>query len=440
MRKSTWVVVALAAAVVGLVYWHEFRRTPPPPAETHPLIFSFQPEDVASVVVARGGQTVTLERQGALWQMTSPTRTRADQNAVNALLDGVTLARASRTLETSSTGLANFGLQTPAVVLTFRLKKGEQHTLRLGTTDFSGTSVYAQVDGSAQVMLIPQSVLQQADRPPDQWRDNSVLGISEWDVKSFVLKTPAGRWQLRRTDGDWAIEQPEHLRADTAAVNQLLSQVAQAKLAKVVQESDARRERFGLASPRLQLEVTLNSGEQRSLSLGNKVGDQYYAEDSSRPMVFLVPASLYDQLNRRLFDLRDKKLLHALPEDFSRLEYRAGNLHFVWTVDREGKWVVAEPASDRNKEVANWKVFDPLSSATANEIFDHPPPAVAALLARPAVTIELTRKDGTRKTIRLTRAEGDHIYASVSDSPGIYRLPKQTLEDLTFHAVADLLR
>src|SRR5579884_1779907 len=102
MKKSTLVVVLLAAALVGFVYWHEFRRPPVAGGETHPQVFQFQPDDVTAVVVARQGQTVTIERQGSLWQVTSPVHTRADQNAVSSLLDGVTLARATRTLEASA--------------------------------------------------------------------------------------------------------------------------------------------------------------------------------------------------------------------------------------------------------------------------------------------------------------------------------------------------
>jgi Domain of unknown function (DUF4340) len=142
----------------------------------------------------------------------------------------------------------------------------------------------------------------------------------------------------------------------------------------------------------VSLEVNLGPGGQRSLDLGSKTGDQYYARDTSRNMVFLVPASLEKQLDQTLFALRDKRLLRELPDSFTRIDYHAGTFQFSCGVDKSGKWTMFAPAADKGKAVENWKVFDPLSSANALAILDSPSPALMAEVAHPVIEIDLTRR------------------------------------------------
>jgi hypothetical protein len=443
MKKSTLLLVLIAAALGGFVYWHEFVRVPKQQNnKTNPAVFHFQPEDVASLTLTRPEVNIVIQRDGSTWQIVAPVKTRANKSAVSSLLDDVTLARSSRSLTPSGNQLQVFGLATPAATLDFRLKDGKQHRLLVGAQDYNGQQAYARIGGSKQAILVPVSVRQDALKTLGDLRDNSVLGISNDDVKSFTLKSPAGDVEAARSasGSDWSIEQPKKLAGDSVAISQLLTHVSSAKIAKIVSENPASLDRYGLAHPAISFEAHLGAGGDRTLSLGRKQDGQVFARDSSREMVFLVPADLATQLRLSLFALRDKRLLHSLPEDFSQVDYRAGSVHFSFGVDKKGKWTVFAPAAEKGKPVANWKVFDPLSSANATAIFNSPPASLMAKVAHPAIEITLTRTDGGKKIFRISRPEGDHVYVWISDATGIYQLAKSSIDSLTFHGVKDILR
>ncbi|HVB98464.1 MAG TPA: DUF4340 domain-containing protein [Candidatus Dormibacteraeota bacterium] len=443
MRKSTLILAAVAVIVVGFVYWYEFKRTPTEKTRTNPAVFHFQPEDVDSVSFSRPGQTILVDRQGNGWQIIRPIQTRADRSAINALLNDATLAHSSRSLTAAAGQLKTFGLATPSLTLDFKLKNGQQHELKIGNADFTGTSVYAQTGHSTQVLLIPNSVFTDGNKTVEQLRDNSVLGISGADVKSFDLKTRTGTIEAARSGGSgsgWSIEKPRKLRADASAIEQLIDTVSSAKLAKIVSESTGQLARYGLEHPAISLRVHLQSGADRTLDLGRQQGGQFYARDSSRNMVFLVPASLEGQLDRSLFDLRDKKILSSLPDDFTRIDYQAGSLHFSCGVNSAGKWVLFQPAADKGKEAANWKVFNPLSSATAQNVVDSPPVSLLAAVAHPAITINLTRADGGKKTFRISRPVGGNVYVWVNNESGLFVFPKSALDSLVFKSASDILQ
>jgi hypothetical protein len=444
MKKSTLVLAAIAAVVVGFVYWYEFKRTPAQKSHTNPAVFHFQPDQVESVTLTRPSQTIVVARRGNGWQIDRPVQTRADSAAISGLLNDVTLSHSSRSLTASSSQLKTFGLAPPALTLEFKLKNGQQRQLKIGEKDFSGNSVYAQTGASSQVLLIPSSVLTDGSKTVAQLRDNSVLGISFADVQSFDLKSSAGNFEADRTTANasnWVLEKPIRTTGDGTAIENLIDDVANAKLSKVVSENAANLAPYGLVHPAISFEVHLKSGSERALDLGRAQGDQFYARDTSRKnMVFLAPASLRQQLDVNLFDLRDKKLVDSLPEDFSRLDYRSDALHFSCGVNNTGNWVMFQPASDKNKEVANWKVFNPLSSSSAKNIIDSPPAAIANLMKDPAIVIQLTRTDGSKKTVRISRPVGNKIYASASDRTGLFQMAKSDLDPLFFKSASDILQ
>jgi Domain of unknown function (DUF4340) len=445
MKKSTLVVVLIALAFGGYVYWHEFKRTPPAVSSaTNPAVFHFQPGDVSSITFSRpGAPAVVVNRDGKGWQIAQPVQTRADGNAITSLLNDITLSHASRTLTPAGNGLADYGLATPVATLDFKLKDGKTHTLKIGSLDFSGNSVYAQTDGSKDVILVPKSVSTDGSKTLADLRDNSVLGISSDDVQAFHLKTPSLDFQARRSVKNpeaWSIEKPRPMIGDSTAISQLLDGVSNAKLAKVVNETGEDLARYGLTHPAISLEVDLASGSQRTLELGGKLADRYYARDTSRKMVFLVPDSLEKQLDQNLFALRDKRLLRELPGSFTRVDYHTGSFQFSCGVDKSGKWTMIAPAADKGKAVENWKVFDPLSGASALAILDSPPPSLMAEIAHPAIEIDLTRKDGSKKIFRISKPVGSDVYVWVNDESGLYRIDKQTYKSLLFTTPGDVLQ
>jgi hypothetical protein len=433
MKRSTLILVLLAAALGAFVYFREYRR---PRAQAKPAAtktaFQFAAADVAGLTVTRAGTSVTIDRQGGQWQITAPVQTRADQGAVGDIVDDLVAATIGRTLPASPDRLRAFGLEPSAVTLGIRLKAGGQHQVALGNLDFSGANVYAQVDGAKEVWLLPADLRSRADKSLDELRDRSVLGFSTWDVNGFELKGPSGDFELAKHGSRWKIEKPRALDADDSAVAALLSKVSAARMTKVVSETASEPGRYGLEHPALSFEIRLAQGGARTLSLGKKSGDQYYARDSSRSTIFLVPASLYESLHLTLFDLRDKKILRETSDQFSRIEIRNRNGRMALATDPAGGWRVQQPAALKNKVADAWRILDPLANASVKEILDFPPAALAARLARPAVEIELTDKSGKVQKIALSAASGGSVYLRVNKSSALYRVGKQMLDSLDF--------
>jgi hypothetical protein len=439
MKKTTLAVAVLALALGAWVYYSEFKHPAAEKSsdESKPA-FSFTAPDVTAIEIDRQGQVMNFEKRDGNWVVTRPVQTNADQSVLEGLASSLAAARISRTFAASADRLGSYGLTNPGVKIAIQLKNGTKHRVQMGDKDYSGTSVYGMLDDSKDVAVLPESLLVSTDKPLDDLRDRSVLDLDSSQVSSFDLKNATGEIAASKEGDVWQIAKPRAARADDGAVSALLAQVAAAKMSAIETESAADLAKYGLANPALSLRVTSSKGEERALLVGKKTGDGYFARDTSRAMIFRISADFASKLGEGFADLRDKSIVHFDAAQLSRIEIRNPSGTIVCVAGKEGKWLVEEPAASKGKEVQTWKVFDPLSSARAREVLDAPPAAIVAKLAKPAVEVTLTDQSGKATKIAFSAADGESVYGRTSAGAAVYKLPKQTLDDLSFKP-ADIL-
>jgi hypothetical protein len=444
MKKGTLILVAMAIAFAASVYYYEFRRKPASATgeDVSKPAFAFSADEVTGIGLIRGGQSIAAEKRDGQWVLTQPVETRADQDAVGAIANAAAIARISRTLPAAPDRLAAYGLAKPAVTVELKLKSGAQHRLELGAKDFSGLSVYGKVDSAKDVALLPESLLESADKSLDELRDRSVLSFSVWDATGFDLRNRSGEIAASKKGTDWQIEKPRATAADSSAVTGLLSDLSSAKMTAV--ESDTAKDlaKYSLARPAISFAVRLDKGVERTLEIGAKTGEksseQYYARDSSRDLVFRVDSALVQKLGETFADLREKAVIHFDDTELRRVRVRNRNQTLVAERDTDGKWKVQSPADRKGKEVESSRFLDPLLNARATKILDAPPAAVAAKLAEPAIEIELTDKAGKATKISISALVGEIAYVRTSAGATVYEVGKQTFEDLNFK-LADIV-
>lgn len=439
MKKSTLIVLLIALGLAAYVYFYELRHGHERDAvkdESAPA-FTFAADDITSITLVRGGQSVTLEKRDGTWRVTAPVETRADQNAASTLASSLAGARIERRLAADPSRLENFGLAQPAVIVTVRLTSGEEHVLRLGARDFSGVSVYAFVDQQSDVALLPSSVLAAADKPLEDLRDRSVLAFKSWEVTAADLRSPRAQFRLERRGEDWFLTAPRELRADENTVRDLLDAVSFAKMDEIVAETTDQLARYGLDRPDYELRIRTENGEERALLVGRRAPktpgkdgqDRYYAKDTSRSMIFTISQSLLKEFDRTLFDLRSKHIAHFDRAQLTRLELRNEHLTLVAEKTADGKWLVREPAEHKDKEARVSSILSALEFTRAEAILDQPAAAVLSQLEKPAIEIALTDSGGTTRIVVSAVREGK-VYARAGESGPVLQFPESWFKQL----------
>jgi Domain of unknown function (DUF4340) len=442
MKKSTLIVLVVAIALGAFVYFYDRKHAAGPPSDeaSWKSPFNVKKDDITGLTLQNKSNPapVVLDKQGVNWEISQPIQARADQSAVERIVDDLTDEKIERSFSPTDS-LAKYGLAPPTETITFQEKGGAKHTLALGDREFSGTLVYVLVDGSKQLGLLPVSILDESNQPVSQLRDRAVLDLNGGEVTAFSLQNSSGEVSLAKDSSDkWRITKPQALGADSDSADALVNGLTTAKFTQVVSEKPDDLAKYGLAHPAITLDVTVKAGQQFHLLVGKKIDSDYYARDTARPMIFRIDSNLYTSLDKKLFDFRDKAILHFEPADYATVEIHNASGTIECTQQKDERWAIVEPAADKGKIIMNWKVFDPLQNARAAQIYEKPTAAILAHLAKPAIEVTLTDKSGKKTTISISAAVKDSVYARTSAGPTVYELGKQILTDLGFK-VSDLL-
>lgn len=428
----------IAVALLAVTYLYDWKSKPASqiPADATKPVFAVSSSDIGNVTVHRAGTTIVLERQGNDWGIVQPVTGRADSSVLDAITSELSSVRVDRTFPAAPDRLASFGLVDPVVTIDFTVKGAAKHTLRLGSKDFSGASVYALADDSKNVALLSDAILTSSDKPLDDFRDHTVLPLQSSDVSSFELKNESGEFSFVKSGSDWKIEKPRATAADSATISSLLDAVSSARVVAFASETAADLPKYGLAKPVITLHANLSGGKTAELQIGKKEGDGYDARDPSRPVILRVNTTLFTTLNQKLFDLRDKQLVHIFASDVTRAEIHNPNGSAVCVANPSGDLVVEQSAGAKTPPPTCPSFVPTLEGARATDIFDAPPADISAKLAKPAIEITLTEKSGKKTELRVSAVFGDAVYAKTGAGPEVYKLDKELFSELNFRPPA----
>src|SRR4029077_13006193 len=305
IKKSTLLILLGAIALGSAVYYFDWKRgqkdAEKSAADTTKPVFSLPAgSEIVSLVITRphvaGEAAIHLEKQNGVWQILQPLQTEADQHLVGGIIETLSNSRVESNQPGTPDRLKAYGLDPPAISVDFRLQNGTQHTLTIGNKDFTNTYVYGLIDGK-DVALVPSAMRTQTDLSVDFLRDHNVLHFAESNVNSFSLKNPAGQIEAKKEKAGWTFAKPDAGQlADDSDVTSLLNSITGAKMTAVVAESADNLGKYGLSAPAIAFSATEDNGKPATLLVGKKEGSDYYAKDSSRPMIFKVNETLYKKL------------------------------------------------------------------------------------------------------------------------------------------------
>jgi hypothetical protein len=311
--KSFLILLVLALGIGAYAYFVESKRdvsdvdTPKPTK-----VWTLDSSKVEEIQIhAAGGGTTTLKKNGTIWQIVAPETAEADQDLVGSMISTLSSLDYTKSVDDNPTSVKQFDLDPPRATVGVRLT-GETavHRLQLGTKSLTGADVYARVEGQPKVFLLSSSTDDAVDRSTFDLRDKTVLKFDHDKVDALAIEPVGGpATSLSKKGDEWQVTSAMAGRADSNAVDTLVSKLAQAKMKSIAAEDGTKDlKKYGLDKP--QASVTVGAGSTRgTLTFGAKAPDgSTYARDAARPMVFTVESTLLDDMKKKPDDLREKLL------------------------------------------------------------------------------------------------------------------------------------
>ena len=249
---------------------------------------------------------------------------------------------------------------------------------------------------------------------------------------------------LEKSQDEWKLVEPVADLADQQAVDRLLNNIDETEREREVADSAAVAEdaqvaaKYGLDAPRLKVRIETDAGELDRLSFGDDTPTERYAYvqlGGANPEIFLVRAFKFDNLNKGIFDLRDRRVLAFETDEVKELhlDWNGENIALV-RADEDAWQLRAEvdvPADkdevdDMLRSLDNAKIQSFVDDEDLAEYVRGEPPLLELSL--------LVGEDRAEKRVWVGPAEGGDYYARdlsrapvfLVDSTVVHKLQKST--------------
>lgn len=161
------------------------------------------------------------------------------------------------------------------------------------------------------------------DAPP------SILTLKEADIRQLEIDPQGSDPTILKKDsgGKWQISAPRTLAADQGAVAGITSLATTLKSERVVDPNVKDLASYGLSPAVLTVKFAMADGKTSTLLIGDDTpaGSSVYAKLDGDPRLFTMNRGDKDTFNKKLNDLRDRRLMTFDRDKTSRLELDIAN-------------------------------------------------------------------------------------------------------------------
>jgi LysM repeat protein len=224
MNKSTAMLLTLLlvlGAIVLLVLPSEEERMTSD--SRPPVSFSVDSASVTGISIERPGKTLSVEKVGGVWTMTSDGDRRADPAAVGQVIGGLSRFRTGSLISDNPAKQGLFQVDSTGSLVTLTDREGNSTSIIIGKMGPSFSEVYFRMPGSSEVYLGTGITTWTLNRDPSEWRDRTVFA-SPAEALTRVKIVSAGRSQEFEKDSSGWMSGGQKVSTET--MNPILTTLA----------------------------------------------------------------------------------------------------------------------------------------------------------------------------------------------------------------------
>jgi hypothetical protein len=359
----TLVLLIVLIALAGYVYFYEIKggEEREKQKEIEEKVFNFETDSVDLVEIRSIFNRFTFERSGEEWLIKHPVETDGDKSTINSMLNSLKNMKKEREFTIKDGDQKDYGLVGRSLLVIMQFNNGIRDSIRFGDQTPVGNNVFAG-RGDTTVFMVGSSVKQSAEKQLFDWRDKSVAKVELNDVREMHLKNKNGRFAFVKEGTEWRITEPRQVNAETYQVNNIVRKFENSKVKSVVSESLENPSKYGLNNPEYVIDLYIGEGKAHKQIIFSALEDNSaYGKDDSRPHVFTVDSLFIKDLNKNLFELRDKKIIASFNRDLiDSIEVNQGDSLITFTKDTSGTWSM----ENVDGSLKSWKMNSLLSNLT----------------------------------------------------------------------------
>ena len=255
---------------------------------------------------------------------------------------------------------------------------------------------------------------------PDQ---PAIVKVNPAAVERFTLEPRGGQPIVVARTGprQWQIQSPGTYLASSNTVGGMLSTVSDLRAVRVIEQTPANLQMYGLSEPEFQLQIGETAGKTATVIFGDRApaGGGVYAMVPGDARVFLVPSHDLASVDKSVDELRDRRVLPVDADTVANFSLiRPGQtIHFIRA---NHGWQIEQPQPYRTDTFQVDDLLNQVVDALWVPTTDAAKAEAAFAHGKPVATVNLEGSTG-KQSMEIREDDGND-YARSSAAPGTWQI------------------
>jgi len=443
-RNTILLLLIAAGCYFFLRYYESGQPTTDEAEEQSTHVIKFDRSNVDGINITNNDTKIELRRVNGEWQMDAPVKDKADDTAVEQLLNSLDDLRKETSIkpETGKDDVRDLGLVKPNVTLQLLGKDAPAEILFGKDTAIEGKE-YIRLGNSQEVIVVSNALRGQVTKSADDYRDHQLADIAATQVNQVNIKTAAGEIELEKKQDHWQINRPIKARGDDSKIGDLISQTLTTKVDSFVAPNQAAAANAALNDAQGTVTFAVEGGDKPvSLQLSKPLETQKeYGRLSTRDAILVLPRGVDGFLSTTPNDVRDHHLIRLNLDTVDRIHIAPAGAPEVLLARKGEEWTIKSlgdrPANGGDVQ----RMASALQDQTVTFVSDVATDLAKYGLDKPRleVTFASYASDNTAETkageqplesILFGNTDGTDVYAKLDDEPFIVSVPKSILDGI----------
>ena len=271
-------------------------------------------------------------------------------------------------------------------------------------------------------------------RKETEEKAKKLVDLTSADVEKITLKNEDGTITFKKDDkGEWLIIEPLEAKADSSEVSRLAEDFSTLKFERVIEAEGGDPAKYEIPKKELTLWYKGQAQPVKLLiGMENPLDNTLFAKREDDKRIVLLASFLKSNLEKKMFDFRQKDIFKFEPEDVGSIKLKAKDIS--WQAQKkEAEWFLESPVKALAKKSRVEDVLRALSNLRAKEfVAEQKQEAEVAKfgLKEPDYSVTLSLPAMNQEVIFSLHKQDEIVYATTSISTKIVTAEGQVLTDI----------
>jgi hypothetical protein len=424
---KTLVFFIILVALAGYVYFYEIKggEERDKIKKLEEKVFNFEKDSVRAIEIRSALKQFYFEKVEDGWKIFRPVETDGEKTTIDGLVNAMRDLKKVREFDIKKDDLKDYGLVGRSTLVILIFNDGSRDSVRFGDDTPVGSNVFANKSDTL-VYMVASYTKNHATKNLFDYRDKSITKVKRTDIREFRVKNENGKFYLLKEGNDWFLKEPKETKADNSTVSSFLSKMEHGKAKSVVSELLENPQNYRLQKPNFEIDLYLGESLAHKRIIFSSLHDNIsYVKDASRPHVFTVDSVFIGDINKNLFQFRDKSFAEYNKDKADSVVVAQGDSLLTFTKDTSDTWLLAS-----QKKVKTWKMNSLLNSIknlkAKKFLMENISTTTALGLANPERIIRVFSNGDKIQELRLAVAGDDQKVAFCTHSQVVAEIEQST--------------